>query len=143
MSAALRLEARTGLAGLAEAQARLAEWLTDEGADGYLLDRAALVVEEVVLNIGAHGYGDAAPHPVAIGATFDGTALTLTFEDSARDFDPAAVPDPPLPRRLEDAPVGGLGLVLLRRMTDALTHEARPGGGNRLTAVIRAGQAAR
>lgn len=143
MPAALRLEAQTGLAGLAEAQARLAEWLSVQGADARVLDRAALVTEEVVLNVGAHGYGDASAHPITIAAAFDGTALTLTFEDAARDFDPVDVPEPPQAARLEDAPVGGLGLVLVRRMTDALSHEKRPGGGNRLTAVIRAGQDAR
>lgn len=96
-----------------------------------------------MLNIGAHGHGDAAPHPVTVEARHDGAALTLVFEDAARPFDPTALLRPPAPARLEDAPVGGLGLLLLRRMTDALSHEARPGGGNRLTAVIRVGQAAR
>ncbi|WP_376098748.1 ATP-binding protein [Roseomonas sp. CCTCC AB2023176] len=138
MSAALRLEAETGLAGLAAAQARLADWLTARGATQRLQDRAALVTEEVVLNIGMHGFDDTSPHPLAIEARLDGAALTLTFEDAARDFDPVAAPARPLPQHLEDAPVGGLGLVLLRRMTDALSHEPRPGGGNRLTAVIRA-----
>jgi serine/threonine-protein kinase RsbW len=142
MSAALRLEAETGLAGLAAAQASLAEWLVARGADQRLQDRAALVTEEVVLNIGTHGFDDASPHPLAIEARFDGGALTLVFEDAARPFDPVTAPAPLPPKRLEDARVGGLGLVLLRRMTDALSHKPRPGGGNRLTAVIRADRAA-
>jgi anti-sigma regulatory factor (Ser/Thr protein kinase) len=141
--AALRLEGRTGLAGLAALQAGLAAWLSARGADARLLDRAALVTEEVVLNIGAHGYGEADPRPVSVAAEFDDAALTLVFEDAARAFDPLAAPEPARPGRLEDAPVGGLGLVLLRRVTDVLSHEARPEGGNRLTAVIRVSGAPR
>ena len=136
MPAALRLEAETGLAGLAAAQARLAAWLSDQGGGRRLLDRADLVVEEDVLNVGTHGYGDAAPQPLTIEATYDADALTLVFEDAARAFDPVAAPEVSRPTRLEDAPVGGLGLVLLRRMTDSLTYAPREGGGNRLTAVV-------
>ena len=156
----LRLDARTGLGGLAAAQGALEAWLAMRGAGARMVDRAALVTEEVVLNIGTHGHGggagDGAGHPVGIAATLgaDG-ALTLVFEDRARVFDPVAAPPPP--RRAvpdgarlldgaplpDESPVGGMGLVLLRGLSDGLTHAPREGGGNRLTVVLRGDQVAR
>ncbi len=142
--ATLRLDARTGMAGLAAVQASLEGWLTDRGAAPRLLDRAALVTEEVVLNIGSHGHGDGAEHPVGLAATLDaGGTLTLVFEDRARAFDPLAAPAPTRRFVLNEAPVGGMGLVMLRGLSDGLSHARREGGGNRLTVVLRGDQVPR
>ncbi|WP_426959805.1 ATP-binding protein [Muricoccus radiodurans] len=133
----LSLSARTGLDGLAEAQARIAAHLTALGASVPMLNRVALVVEEVVLNVGNHGHDTPGPHPVDIALAQDAEGITLLIEDRARLFNPVSAALPERPTRLEEAEPGGLGLMLVRQMADELRHDAREGGGNRLTVRLR------
>jgi anti-sigma regulatory factor (Ser/Thr protein kinase) len=56
----------------------------------------------------------------------------FVVEDEAPLFDPLAVPEPPAPRSIEEARVGGNGVHLLRHFADTLEYQATP-TGNRLT----------
>jgi serine/threonine-protein kinase RsbW len=83
-----------------------------------------------------HGYRGA-PGEIEIEAAVRGRRIELRVLDRGPVFDPTAMPtpdlsSPPEPRR----PGGmGLGIHLLRTMTDEVRHDVRPGGGNVLTLV--------
>ncbi|MBX9698862.1 MAG: ATP-binding protein [Acetobacteraceae bacterium] len=123
------------LAALPSAQARLAEYLRAAGLEERVVGRAELLLEELVTNVIRHG-GLAAPESARLTLTAaigPDRACRLVFEDPGEPFDPLAGTLPQPPRRLEDAPLGGLGLVLLRRMAQDLAYARLPEGRNRLT----------
>jgi anti-sigma regulatory factor (Ser/Thr protein kinase) len=62
----------------------------------------------------------------------------MTFVDDGRAFDPTTAALPAPVRRLEEAPDGGRGLVLLRRLASGLDYR-RDGGRNRLEVSIALG----
>jgi serine/threonine-protein kinase RsbW len=94
-----------------------------------------LAVEEACTNVIRHGYPEAQPGPLALGfEVADGRAV-ITLEDRAVVFDPASVAAPDLESGWRERTVGGLGWHLIRQMIDEVHHEARDGGGNRLTLV--------
>ena len=80
-----------------------------------------LAVDELVTNIIQHGY-QRAPKPIEIVAQRAGSQIMVQLRDEAPPFDPtqAPIPDTSLPLHLR--PVGGLGIFLARRLTDALTY---------------------
>jgi anti-sigma regulatory factor (Ser/Thr protein kinase) len=93
-------------------------------------------VDEATCNIMLHGYGH---EPGAIDievARRDGN-IEIRLLDRSRPFDPTNVPltdsgTPPVSKR----PGGmGVGIHLLRTMTDDVRHHVRPDGGNELTLV--------
>ena len=88
-----------------------------------------LCLDEVISNIAMHG--DAAPGDVGIEIDTDATALLVVIEDGGAPFDPTDEPKP-LPQSLDEARVGGLGLVLVHRLSSRMRYE-RIGGRNRLT----------
>jgi serine/threonine-protein kinase RsbW len=107
------------LAGLAEASRWPAE----------LAHAIELCLDEVVTNIVMHG--GAAVGKITIEIDQDAAAVRARIEDDGAGFDPTAE-DRPLPESLDEAGIGGLGIVLVRRFSSALHYE-RVGGYNRLT----------
>ncbi|MBU1695011.1 MAG: ATP-binding protein [Verrucomicrobia bacterium] len=97
---------------------------------------ASLALEEMLTNIIKYGYDDDREHEIVLHAALDGRELALTLEDDGHAFDPTALPPPDATRRLEDRPVGGLGIHLTRKMTDGMSWR-REGGRNILQIVIR------
>lgn len=100
------------------------------------LNRVEVVLEELVGNVVRHGRGVSAI-TVAIGNSSG--AIDLAVEDDGEEFDPLAAPDPAPFTTLTEAPLGGLGIPLIRKLTSAATYE-RIGNGsearNRMTVRI-------
>jgi anti-sigma regulatory factor (Ser/Thr protein kinase) len=60
--------------------------------------------------------------------------MDVAVEDPGPPFDPLAEPHrPPLGAGIEQRPVGGLGIHLVRRLTTRLAYARTPEGRNRLT----------
>lgn len=118
---------------------RLHEWLDDRcAALGLARDvsfAADLCLQEAVGNVIAYAFPDEAAHEISVGASLVGGRLILEVEDDGPPFDPLAVPPPEVAGRLEDVPIGGLGIHLIRRFASGMRY-AREAGRNRLTMVI-------
>ena len=97
-----------------------------------------LVLEELGLNILTHGGKGMKRRPeIDIVLTSEDHALTIEVLDNGHPFDPLQnSPNPDLATTIEDRPVGGLGIHLVRSLMDDL-HYQRDAGKNRLTLVAR------
>lgn len=109
-------------------------WL---GGDDDIAGDLVLGVNEAVTNILLHGYHSAAGE-VAIEVVREEGDLFVRLLDRAPAFDPTTVPPPDISRPLEERPLGGLGVHMMRQLCDELIYQPRPGGGNELRFVKRA-----
>lgn len=94
--------------------------------------RLALIAEEIAANVAMH----------AAGATFFELRITpgermlrLSIEDDGPEYDPLARAMPDTEAALEDRDIGGLGVHLVRQMTQDARYE-RAGGLNRLVCSL-------
>lgn len=72
-----------------------------------------------------------------------GDTLVLTFEDNGVPFDPRNRPDPPPQKSLDEARIGGYGLMLVRRAATSIDYLRTADGHNRLIVRLpRADEAA-
>ena len=94
-----------------------------------------LIFEEVASNIVRHGCSTG---EIEAAVRFEDGEIVLTFEDDGIPFDPRERPDRALPSSLDEAPVGGLGLVLLRTIVTRMSYERTRRGRNLLTLAIPA-----
>lgn len=94
-----------------------------------------LAVEEALANTIVHGYRGA-PGDVAIAIRAAPREVSVRLEDDAPPFDPFTAPDPDRGSDLEGRPIGGLGVFLIREMTDEVAYRYE-GGRNVLTLVKR------
>lgn len=107
------------------------------GVTDAVLGDLRLVVDEAVTNVIVHGYGDDADGVVEVHMQADGDAVIIKIRDQARHFDPKNVDAPQLDTALKDRPLGGMGIFLIRQMTDEAEFSALPGGGNEIRLVKR------
>lgn len=101
--------------------------------DGATRYNAELVFEEVVANVVGHGAPDGHALEVRFTLEVGPDSITLTFEDNGVPFDPRKRADPPPQKSLEEARIGGYGLMLVRHAVSSLDYLRTAEGHNRLT----------
>lgn len=96
-----------------------------------------LVVDEAVTNVILHGYGSDPGKMVELHMEGDDDAVIIRIRDRAKTFDPSNVSAPQLDTALKDRPFGGMGIFLIREMTDEAEFLPLPDGGNEIRLVKR------
>jgi anti-sigma regulatory factor (Ser/Thr protein kinase) len=98
--------------------------------------RLHLALEEHLANIIAHGGNPGPAGTITVRFALEPAALRVEIEDDARPFNPLDEPavDTTLP--LEDKPLGGLGILLIRKSVDELEYR-RAGDRNVLVMKSR------
>ena len=132
----LRLTIANRLVELERAEAEIAAFLDRRRVPPARRYAASLALEELLTNIIKYGYGDAAEHAIDIRVESGDRELALTLEDDGHPFDPTTLATPDTGQRIEDRAVGGLGIHLVRKMTDGMTWR-REGGKNIVRISIR------
>lgn len=94
-----------------------------------------LAVNEAVTNSLLHGYGGQ-PGPIGVCVEVEEGDLFVVLSDNAPPFDPTRVPPPDIYLPLEDRPLGGLGIHMMRQLTDELIYR-RVDDANELVFVKR------
>ena len=103
------------------------------GLAGEDLFAVELATEEAVVNVFKYAY----PHgegKIRLRCMEDGDRFVIEVTDWGVPFDATALPDPDL--TLEERPVGGLGIYLIKKMTDEMRY-TRQDGQNILSLIIR------
>jgi serine/threonine-protein kinase RsbW len=119
---------------------RLAEIIHQFGTANHLsaddIMRIRLVLDEIVVNIVAHGYedaGDTNHHDIHIHLGLDDRdLLTIRVTDDAREYDPRTAPAPRFDLPLEDRRKGGFGVHIVKAIMDTIDYR-RVDGQNVLT----------
>lgn len=121
-------------ASLPPFQAALDQICTRAGLSDDLRNDLQVVLDEVCSNVFRHAYV-AAPQTGALRfiVRCPPGAIELTFIDQGCAFDPLSLPPPDLTLSLDDRPLGGLGIHLIRQMTDHQSYRHSPAEGNRLS----------
>jgi anti-sigma regulatory factor (Ser/Thr protein kinase) len=98
-------------------------WLAVRDAPPAIDYLANLAIEELVTNCIKYGYDDADEHTISIELELVGKELKLTVIDDGHPFNPLDCAPPDTSLALEERPVGGLGLHLLRKMSDRMEYD--------------------
>lgn len=83
--------------------------------------RLLIVVDEVVSNIVYHGSNENGA--LVIDAKLVDNTLTLVFKDNSHKFNPLEASDPDTKQPIKDRDVGGLGILLIKKIADSLSYE--------------------
>lgn len=86
-----------------------------------------LALEEAVTNVILYAYPKGIYGPVELDASRVENSLVFVLSDSGKPFDPTARPDADVSASLEDRPIGGLGIHLVRSIMDTVSYEYRDG----------------
>ena len=100
------------------------------------IDALDLCIVELVTNVVDHSYRGS-PGEIRIELELGKGAAVLTVIDQGRAFDPLNAPEPVVPALIEDAPIGGFGIQLVRSTADRCRYQ-RDAGRNVFTAYFDA-----
>ena len=93
--------------------------------DASLTDSINLALEEAVTNVILYAYPEGTPGKVNIDVAVTDKALYFTISDKGKPFDPTARQEVDIEADVEDRPIGGLGIHLVRNIMDEVRYERR------------------
>ena len=97
-----------------------------------------LSVDELLTNIITHGYRDSDTHEIGLAVRLSDNEIIVEIDSDGIPFDPTAGEMPDLRARLQERPIGGLGIPFVRELMDRFTYR-RENGRNVLTLVKETG----
>lgn len=104
------------------------------GVESSLAKKLQLAVEEAVVNVMEYAYPTGVSGDISLQVSSDGQSLKFVIKDQGGAFDPTMKELPDTTLSVEDRPIGGLGILLVREMMDSINYE-RTGGMNVLTLI--------
>ena len=91
-----------------------------------------LALDEVVTNVIRYAHDDGRQHPIVVRLALEQGVLTAQVEDDGRAFNPLDAPVPDIGAGIDDRPIGGLGIHLVRSVMTSVEYR-REDGRNVLT----------
>ncbi|MEG2673755.1 MAG: ATP-binding protein [Muribaculaceae bacterium] len=96
-----------------------------------VVTKVNLAIEEAVVNIIRYAYPPPEKNEISLYASFTNKELTFLLTDSGIPFDPTKFDDVDVTLSIEERQVGGLGIMLIRKIMNEVTYN-RIDGENRL-----------
>lgn len=110
------------------------EWELSARAQAHL----ELVAEELFTNVVNYGYNPGDSGQIAVFLDRQGPRIRLILEDDARPFDPTREYPSSNDLDLENRPIGGLGLCLIRRLAESIVYYRTADNKNRIVVYLPA-----
>ncbi len=105
-------------AGIAEAS----DWLDAEvKADPGTMATLHIILDEIASNIVKHS--GASGFEMDVEFLTNPSGVKLVFSDDGTPYDPLAHADPDITLSAEERPIGGLGIMMVRKMSDSVAYE--------------------
>jgi anti-sigma regulatory factor (Ser/Thr protein kinase) len=129
------------IGGLEIARLQARQFLENNAVDEHTVAGVELIIEEAVTNTLRYGYEvtDAEEHMVELDLQIEPHEVRILIVDDAKAFDPMDADALLLPETLDDAQVGGLGLLMIRNTASSMAYERREGFNRFLLTVARRG----
>ncbi len=127
-----KFELKNELSELKSLNQHLDNWGGAIGLSNDSIARINICLDELFTNIVSYGFDDNQEHMVKFTLNGDSSFVIINIEDDAKPFNPLEKVDPDFPENVEEAKIGGLGILIIRKLMDNVTYE-RSQGKNKLT----------
>ena len=87
-----------------------------------------VAIDELFSNIAHYAYNpEIGEATVQVSVSEDPLSVIITFIDKGVPYDPLKKDDPDITLSLEDRPIGGLGIYMVKKTMDDITYEYKDG----------------
>jgi len=131
MAEQLTIRIKNSFESVPPANETASRWLAEHGAPTEIQYFANLAIEEFATNSIKYGYDDSKEHFIEVSLSVSNGELVLVITDDGHPFNPLEAPEPRTDLPVEDRPIGGLGIYLVRKMSDRMEY-TREGDRNQL-----------
>ena len=82
-----------------------------------------LSLDELLTNIIHYGFDDEKEHTIIVKLSLSENILEITIEDDGKAFNPLNAKPPNLDQSIEDKPIGGLGIYLVKNLMTEINYK--------------------
>ena len=87
-----------------------------------------VAIDELFTNIASYAYSpEVGLATVRVDLKEDTMSVEITFIDQGKKFDPLAKEDPDTTLDIEDRPIGGMGILIVKKSMDSVDYEYKDG----------------
>ena len=121
--------AADGLSDVARVAARVEAFCNEKKISRRLAGKFNLALDEVLTNIVSYASASSGDRrcEISIRVDYRDGDLTAIVSDDGQAFNPLLQPPPDVEAAVEDRPVGGLGIHLVRKLMDAVDYHRSEG----------------
>jgi anti-sigma regulatory factor (Ser/Thr protein kinase) len=127
-----KFELKNDLSELKALHRHLNNWGGDIGVPADSISRINICLDELFTNIVLYGLKDDLEHIIELTLNGDNKLVIINIEDDGIPVNPLEKIDPDFPENIESAKIGGLGILIIRKLMDNVCYE-RKQGKNKLT----------
>jgi sigma-B regulation protein RsbU (phosphoserine phosphatase) len=120
---------------MADALQEVQAFVERTGLPSAVGQRLGIILDELLNNSISYGFEDPTGHEIDLHIHADKHHLTLKVSDDGVPFNPFTLSDPDVTLSIEERKIGGLGVMLVREMSDSHDYE-RQSGRNIITLGI-------
>ena len=125
MQASFRVSIGADLGEVARVQETFGEFAETHGVPAAVRRTMNVVLDELLANTVTYGLADKAGGTATIDVELHGDRLVVTLTDDGTPFDPFGRAAPDTTLSVEDRPIGGLGIHLVRQLVDEVSYHRR------------------
>lgn len=107
----------------------LGEWVEIQGEKFSLppdkVFQINLALEEAVVNVMNYAYPGQQDMSFTVSADDEGGEMRFIIDDEGIAFDPTKAEDPDLELPVEERPIGGLGIMLVKQLSKSVAYERK------------------
>lgn len=122
MQAGFRISIGADIAEVARVIAAFGDFADAEGLPASVRRSAFVVLDELLANTVSHGLQGRPEGQVTIDVKLATELLVMTLRDNGNAFDPFARAAPDTTSSVEDRPIGGLGIHLVKQLVDDVSY---------------------
>ena len=111
--------------GVRRLNAAFAEFAQTYAVPDAIRRSLSIALDELLANELSHGMMGKGSVMLTLDARLDEDRVTVTLIDNGPAFDPFEQAEPDTTLSVEDRPIGGLGIHLVRKMIDEVSYERR------------------
>jgi len=126
MPETLELNVKATIENISQVTGNIEDFLRRKGFTDETVFDVRLAVDEAITNVIQHGY-DGKEGLIQIRCEVSIKEIVLVVEDSAKPFNLSSVEEPRFSDSLEKRQIGGLGVYLIKKKMDQVTHEFKNG----------------
>jgi sigma-B regulation protein RsbU (phosphoserine phosphatase) len=119
----IRVPIANDLAELERLAGEVEAFVDEHGIESRIAFNLNLCLDELITNTVSYGYDDDQHHEIVVTFTLDGSTLITEIVDDGKPYDPfTQAPEPDLDLGVDDRPIGGLGVFLVKEFMDRVEY---------------------